>query len=83
VDIAEAPVSGVLLLALFPVSTASDSADAPWIPESVLPIEGVGAGVPSSDAVALPRVGRALSLGANLVWPLSSSVESVVSSPEP
>jgi hypothetical protein len=60
-----------LLLLLTP--PASDSVeDVPSVPESLLPMEGVGAGVPSSDAVALLRFGRALSLGANLVWPLST-----------
>lgn len=60
----------VLLLLVLPVSDSVK--DAPKDPVSLPSIEGVAAGVPSSDAAAaLPRLGRALSFGANLVVPLS------------
>jgi hypothetical protein len=63
----------LLLLLLLLVLPDSDSVnDAPNDPESLPSIEGVAAGVPSSEAAAaLPRLGRALSLGANLAVPLS------------
>lgn len=54
-----------------PVSVSPSSNDAPKVPASLLVNGGVGAGVPSSDAVAALRLGRAFSLGANRVWPFS------------
>jgi hypothetical protein len=55
---------------------ASDAVNnAPKDPVSLPSTEGVAAGVPFSEAAtALPRLGRALSFGANLVVPLSIPV---------
>lgn len=63
----------LLLLLLLLVLPVSDSVNAvPKDPASLPSTEGVAAGVPSSEvAAALPRLGRALSFGANLVVPLS------------
>lgn len=67
VDRVELPV---LLLLVLPMSDSVK--DAPKDPVSLPSIEGVCVGVPSSEAAAaLPRLGRALSFGANLVVPLS------------
>lgn len=49
------------------VSVSPSSNEAPKVPASLLVNGGVGAGVPSSDAVAALRLGRAFSLGANRV----------------
>lgn len=57
-----------------PASVSPSSNDAPKVPASLLVNGGVGAGVPSSDAVAALRLGRAFSLGANRVWPFSMRV---------
>ena len=67
--VATGALEEALLLVVLAVSNSSW--DEPKAPESPPPTGGVGAGVPSSDAPALLRLGRALSLGANLVWALS------------
>lgn len=64
-------VASVAPVAPADVSVSPSSSEAPKVPASLLVNDGVGAGVPSSDAVAALRLGRAFSLGANRVWPFS------------